>query len=410
MDTKDLIKIIYHNVRNTYKYLMHPAKKRRNPKINIIFLVVRTNVWNSVKSIYDAAKRNDKINTYVVALQSYHNGEIDSEDSSVYEFCKTIDSNTIKAYNPETKTYYDLEELKPDYIFLNVPYDEEYPEPYKSERLSRIAKLCYASYGYTIKKSKLQKITVRPSIMRYVSFIFACNNIMYGYYRKRMILTELVSGKRLYNIGFPRFDIYKNLAYKESEYKTIMWLPRWTTESQVAQGNEPSSFFKLKDKILDYIDNNPKCELIVRPHPKAFENYIKNNMMTETEVTAYKERIEAADNVSYDTNPSYYENLIKSDILIADFTSILAEYFVTGRPIIYFGNGDNYPPEHRGMYESFYHVDSWEMAKGILNDLINGIDYKKEQREQAVSDFMKDKPHNVGEHIINILVNKYKKE
>lgn len=403
--------MIYNNLKYAYYSLIkkrHSCKKKEN--ISMVFLVKRSEVWNSVKSVYDAAKKCENISVYLVALPPYKQEQIMVNDYGNYEFCCSIDSNAICAYDKSKKSYFDLEQLKPDYIFLSVPYEYEYPSCYQFKYLGEIAHLVYISYGYTMIKSKMQKVTIKPSVIQYADYIFACNRIMYNSYLKVMMLSQLVGGKRLYNIGFPRFDLYRNLPAEKQNNKTILWLPRWTTVTQVRDGNEPSSFFEVKDKILMYMKKKTKETLIIRPHPKAFENYIKDGLMSEDDVERYKDGIAKSANVSLDKNSTYYDSLIQADILVADFTSILAEYFVMGRPILYFGDKSKCPPIHREMYESFYCVETWEMAEEILEDLIRGNDPKKEQRKNAVDKFVNSMARDVGERIIGLLMTNYEKE
>lgn len=407
--------ILYDNARTVIKYFksnISREKRVKNKEINMVFLCSRANVWNSVKSVYDSAVKSENIKVYLIALPPYKNGELDTESNINYEFCKKNNPETIQAYNRETGEYFDIRKLSPDYIVYPTPYSVEFPECYSFKNTSKISKLCYISYGYSLVKSKMQKITVMPEIMSYVSYIFVCNNIIYNYYKKRMFLSEMINGKRLYNIGFPRFDLYKNISLEKKNNKTtIMWMPRWTTLlDEKKDGNEPSSFFEVKDEILRYTDENPNINLIIRPHPKAFENYVKHGMMTLDEVNDYKKRIGQMSNAILDDDPDYYGKLISADVLVADFTSVIAEFFVTGKPIVYLGNGNNYPREHRVMYNSFYHADSWKSAERTLNALIDGNDTKKQQRVKAVKDFIKRKPKNVGQHIIEILTRDYYKK
>ena len=386
--------------------------KEKNGKIKIVFFVNRANTWNSSREVYRVASANENITSYIAVMPSVKVGGIDKTDKSSIDYIrKSEKGNIIEMYDSENDSYFDIRAIDPDYIFIDIPYDKDSPEDYKIKSLARIAKVCYISYGYTMKKSKLQKSTVRLAVASCASYIFSCNDTMYEYYARHMFLSERINGKRLYNIGYPRFDMYDTVPQSDgSETKTILWLPRWVTSvGKEKRNNEPSFFFELKDKLLDYVAVRSGTKLIARPHPFAFDNYIKHGLMTEAEVEAYKRRIEQADNMELDTDPDYVKSLIGSDILIADFTSMLAEYFVLDRPIIYFGNGDNYPPENIGMYNSFYHVKSWDEAEKVLDALLSGDDPKKEQRHKAVEDFRKKMPHNVAARIVDMIVEDYRK-
>ncbi|MDO5396825.1 MAG: hypothetical protein Q4G33_02745, partial [bacterium] len=202
---------VYLNFKYAYVYRSIKRSKRKNEKLTMVFLLNRTSIWNSLKPMYDAALADSNIKTYLVALPPYIKNKIDVDNNSSYEFCKKMGGNVINGYNAQTMEYVNLDKLNPDYIIIGIQYMSEYPECYSFDKLSKLAHICYFSYGYTMKKSKMQEITVQDPIMQFVSYIFACNDIMYGYYIKRMYLSERINGQRLYNIGFPRFDLYRNL-------------------------------------------------------------------------------------------------------------------------------------------------------------------------------------------------------
>ena len=128
-------------------------------KMRIVFIVQRTEVFNSVRSVFEAAVADDECEVYLLPLPRYSQ---ECEElawdtyASVVEFCHQLSGGTvIDTYDFETKTYYHLTELMPDYIFLNVPYTIEYPDVYSMEELSFISKVCYVPYGYVISNAKI---------------------------------------------------------------------------------------------------------------------------------------------------------------------------------------------------------------------------------------------------------------
>ncbi len=394
---------IYTNLRSI---LFYRRPKKKKDASTVIFLVTRPSVWNSVKSIYETVVKKGVYTPCLVAIPPKKNGKMDLQGKETYDFCCSIDSkNTVAGYDCERGEWFDLSKREPRAIICMIPYEEEYPECYCFERLRDISTLCYVSYGYTMKAGDMQKVTVRPAVMKYIHNIFACNDIMYQYYHKRIALSE-VFGRRVYNVGFPRFDEYE--GYKRvlpRDNMTILWLPRWTTDQDVnSDSNEPSTFTLLKDKVVKFAKDNQNIKLITRPHPKAFENYIRRGTYTSEEITEYMAEYENCDRLSMDLSPNYFNSLVDADVLIADFTSLIAEYFVLNRPIIYFGNVITDPPIHKEMFQSFYHVTSWDEAEKVLIQLQNGNDVKKAQRDVAVSAFLKGRSDKAGERIYRIVI------
>lgn len=390
------------------------VRENRNDKMRIMFIIQRTEVFNSVRTVFEAAVVNDECEVFLLPLPRCANEGKElywDTYASVVEFCHQLHGGTvIDTYNFETKVYYDLTELMPDYIFLNVPYTNQYPDVYSLEKLALIGKVCYVPYGYTIsnkkKYSDLYAGLFYVDFMKYISFLFADGDSSYLYCKKnRMWLSELLFGKRLYNIGYPRFD---NIEVHEVRPmgNTILWLPRWTVAKQIDDGNLASHFLDYNDSLLEYVDSQDYYRLVIRPHPLMFENFIKYGLMSEQDVLAYKEIIKNHGKISMDEKPSYDDAFNTADVLVADCSSIIIEFFLHGKPIIYCGKREELSSQIAYVTKTFYYVNGWEQLKKVLDDLKDGIDPLKKDRQIAVEQFRAGN-QNAGEAILSILRKNY---
>lgn len=390
------------------------ARTRTNEKMRIVFIVQRTEVFNSVRPIFEAAVANDKCEVYLLPLprcSNEHEELLWNTYASVVKFCHQLYGGTvIDTYDFETKTYYNLTELMPDYIFLNMPYTIQYPDVYSLEKLALIAKICYVPYGYVISNAKkysgLHASLFYVDLMKHISFLFADGDVSYTYCKKnRMWLSELLFGKRLYNIGYPRFDTI-DVHEVRPMGNTVLWLPRWTVANQIDSGNLGSHFFDYSDRLLEYINGQEHYRLVIRPHPLMFENYIKHGLMSEQDVLAYKEVMKNNGKFSLDEKPSYDDAFDTANVLVADCSSVIIEFFLRGKPIIYCGNREELATQIGDVTKTFYYVNGWEQLKKVLDDLKDGIDPLKEERLVAVEQF-KAGTQNAGEAILNVLRKDY---
>ena len=406
----NIIKYIYHNLWYAIKHRkmkkFYETQKKGKKSLKIVFLVQRAEVWNSVATIYEAAKENAQIDVQLVALPRYKNEKIDLTTRDTYEFCKRIDENAIEAYDRKAKKYYNIKLLNPDYIFLNIPYNHELPKEYQFQNLYKYAKLCYVPYGYTwnqnIEKS-LSEINWNRSIMLYSSFIFLDSNISARCCKKYLKLSTLLY-KVLYNIGYPRFDLLKG-DKKNVKYRTILWLPRWTANANNSNEDNASHFFDLKDKMFEFMDNHKELKCIIRPHPLAFDNYISKGLWTEQEMKTFLEKIESSVNIELDQSGDYMLSLREADILISDFSSIVVEFFLLNKPIIYMGNLSKTRATYiQNMEKSFYILKNWTEIETKLVELAKGIDRNIGIRKEAIEMFWKQMGVGVGEKIIKILI------
>ena len=390
------------------------ARTHQNGKMRIVFIVQRTEVFNSVRTVFEAAVANGECEVYLLPLprcSNEYNELIWDTYASVVEFCHQLcGGKVIDTYDFETETYYDLTEIMPDYIFLNVPYTIQYPDVYSLEKLALISKVCYVPYGYAMsnenKYSDLYASLFYVDFMKYISFLFVDGDSSYSYCKNnRMWLSEFLLGKRLYNIGYPRFDNIEDHEARTTE-NTILWLPRWTSAKQIDDGNLASHFLDYSDSFLEYIDGQDYYHLVVRPHPLMFENYIEVGLMSEQDVLTYKEIMKNHGKFSLDEKPSYDDAFNTADVLVADCSSIIIEFFLRGKPIIYCGKREELSSKIADVTKTFYYVNEWKQLKKVLDDLKDGIDPLKEERRMAVEQF-RTGTQNSGEAILNVLRKNY---
>ena len=414
----NLCRVCYNNLRIARgQYLTERnriVRAHHNEKMRIVFIVQRTEVFNSVRTVFEAAVANDECEVYLLPLPRCANEYKEllwDTYASVVEFCHQLYGGTvIDTYNFKTETYYDLTKLMPDYIFLNVPYTIQYPNVYSLEKLALIAKVCYVPYGYAMpNEKKYSDLYAGPfyvDLMKYISFLFADGDVSYSYCKiNRMWLSELLFGKRLYNIGYPRFDII-DVQEVRPMGNTILWLPRWTATNRIDHGNLASHFFDYSDNLLEYVDGQDYYHLVIRPHPLMFENYIKYGLMSEKDVLMYKEVMKNNDKFSLDEKPSYDDAFNTADVLVADYSSTIIEFFLRGKPVIYCGKREELSPQIADVTKTFYYVNGWEQLNKVLDDLKDGIDPLKEERRIAVEQFRAG-TQDAGETILNVLRKDY---
>ncbi|MCI6998519.1 MAG: CDP-glycerol glycerophosphotransferase family protein [Eubacterium sp.] len=365
-------------------------------------------------TIFNAAVASDDCEVYLLPLPRCTNECKEllwDTYTSVVEFCHQLYGGTvIDTYDFNSETYYDLNKLMPDYIFLNVPYTIQYPDVYSLEKMALIAKVCYVPYGYAMpnekKYSDLYAGLFYVDLMKHISFLFVDGDVSYSYCKKnRMWLSEFLFGKRLFNIGYPRFDTIDAHEVRTIG-NTILWLPRWTVANQIDDGNLASHFFDYNECLLRYVDGQDYYRLVIRPHPLMFENYIKYGLMSEQDVLTYKEIMKNNEKFFLNEKPSYDDAFNTADVLVADYSSTIIEFFLRGKPVIYCGKREELSPKIAYVTKTFYYVNGWEQLKKVLDDLKDGIDPLKEERQIAVEQFRAGM-QDAGKTILNVLRKDY---
>lgn len=372
---------IYYAVKRKRKSL--PAINKNN--IKVCFIVQRTEIFTSVQSVFETMCSDNRFSVSILVLPRYDHAKKKVDISTIEKnivFCKNLDEKitVINPYDAQTKSFEDISGYGFDFIFLGLPYAGEYPEEYHFKKLSQYSRLCYVPYGSSYADGiKMIRVSLTDNLLKYVDYLFADCDKVYRYCNSKLKLCKNADSKKIvYNIGFPRYDLVER-EKKHDGVKTFLWLPRWTTSTD---NNEKSTFFENKDVLIKYFQDHPELSLIIRPHPLMFAHYIDTGVMTKAEVADYKQLINDAPNITLDESASYLDSFRKADCLIADYSSVVIEYFITGQPIIYLNGTDTVEKE---VAEAFYVSESPDQTISYMNKLVRGMDEKADLRKRALS-------------------------
>lgn len=386
--------------------LRRQIKLLRNEKIKVVFLCWRPQVWGSLKTVYDAMKDDDAFDVTIVTIPNKKqlpkwglNHEF-YESEGAEAFWKGDD--VISGYDYATGEWLDLRLLKADYVCFQQPYNICRTGAEKSWVVSRYAKLFYVHYGQLIFNGVVEKDVYPPDFMRDLSLAFPETE------EQKKIMEKVCDTTRtkLIVAGNPRFDnlsryLNCNSPVWKSESHTdfrILWTPRWSTNEGTC------TFFDYKDVLLEYCQTHKNLNFVFRPHPQAFLNFSATGELSETEANTYKAKYTESENTRIDFSKEFTETFWSSDVLIADMTSLMPEYFLTGKPIIYtHKHVDMFNEFGSKMAEGFYKVANWTELKNTLEMLINGTDPLREKRQQIIKDLFYFPPEGAGVRIKNAI-------
>lgn len=375
--------------------LKRQVKVLKNEKINIVFVCHRAHIWDALKGIYEACIEDGAFDVTIVTIPNkkqlpkkglFHE-EYVSEGAS--EYFKEYTCRVIEGYDYENKKWFDLKSLQPDYLFFQTPYDICRPPEYQSSAVSMYTKICYVHYGMPFMDGYIAEESFPKSYLKNTYFHFAEFEEMRKYYVNRIEDNCIHKSNRVMLTGYPKLDEGHKYVNRESNSwkyqgnnrKTrIMWTPRWNTEENNC------TFFEFKDVLVDYVKDNDNIEFLFRPHPQAFSEFISRKQMTEGQVDEYKECYKRLENASIDEQQEYLPSFYSSDMLITDESSIIPEYFLTGKPIIFTYKETHLNDFAKKISEGFYWVKDWNEMKDILSKLEKGEDELREKRLEIIKE------------------------
>lgn len=369
------------------------GEKKNSGDIKVVFIVYQPKEWNSLKTVYEAAVAHPDVRPYVIVI-SEATTTCDDRQYSALDYFKNECLDVIDCTNGNRLV--DLKEIEPDFVFRQTPYDSVYPKEYSWRELSKVSKTCYIPYGYNFSPSKHLKIEYGIDTLANLFAVFSDSITNAEYCRKQA--NRLCLDLHVFYLGYPRFDLLKRNIINSNNIHVFTWIPRWSVD---AVNNDATSFFKYNENLIKYFQSHRDLQLIIRPHPLMFDNFVKLGIMTSDEVEKYKDDIDKENNIFLDNNIDYLDTFAETDVLIADMSSINYEFYLLGKPMIYCGNPLEYNVESKKMMECSYIVSDWKELENSIENLCDGIDPTFVERERDINKIFSNIPTNIGKKIIN---------
>lgn len=368
-------------------------KRKSEAKICVVFLLQMPEVWEKQKPIYCAMQKDKRIHTVVLTIPKYdiQTQSWDRVNNEAYEFAMQEGlSETVKADYDGTLT--DLKTLEPDYVFYQRPYEAYLPEIYRSKSVLSYARTCYVPYAIFSTVAGEMVMEYERGFARNIYMNFVNSDEVEKLLKRKFFLTSKMHLRKIKYLGIPILEsivnrqsnqegdkIWKEWGCAENQLK-IMWTPRWTTDPKLGG----SHFFEYYRQIALFAQNNEEFFVAFRPHPMAFANYVKQGLMAEKEVERIKAEYEVTSNLALDNKKEYVDTFWGTDVLITDISSMLLEFFVTGKPIIFCGTNMRLNAMYREVIDVTYQCNTWEEIETILRKLQSGQDELKDKRQNTI--------------------------
>ena len=366
-------------------------KKTCHDVISVAFIVQMPEIWDKEAPVFEAMLSDARFNARLIVVPSYDyaKGQIKGYGNELEYFENKYGSECIvKAYKDNGWT--DLEQLDLDYVFYQRCWENYLPEQYHTKNVIRYSKTCYIPYAVGLfdgadyyKKN-------------FFTNLYAC----FCSTREQTAFHVQNTKRKIVFCGCPVIERYADIAKKlaRSDRKTVLWTPRWTDDAFFGG----STFFENMYNILELKDAHSDIDLVLRPHPMTFPTAVRNGKMTEEEVEEYKNKVKTSGAV-FDSNVFIEDSLFSTDILITDYSSIVWEYFIFGKPIIYCTDTDiDFEEVYKKITRVVYKAKDWEEIKKITSMLLAGEDPMYNERIKLVKEIV-DENADATKRIINYI-------
>ena len=357
---------IYKNLRKQLLRIESSVKNDITIRKEIAFFPYKASMWDSLESVYLAAKEDPNCDAYCVPIPYYDRNPDKSLGQMHYEgneYPKNIEVIDWQTYN--------FEERKPDAIYIHNPYDDwnlvtcVHPRYFSANLKKYTDKLVYIPYFVTQEIEPddqkaidgMKHFCFLPGIVNADKVILQSENIRQIYineYQKaakekglkdkhtdRKLLEEKFLG-----LGSPKFDKVRNTRKEDleipQEWLRIIQKPDGSWKKIIFYNTSIAALLKHNEKMLEkmkdvfqtFKENQDEVALLWRPHPliKTTVSAMRPQLWKEYEklVNQYKHEGWGI----YDDTSDMDRAVVLSDGYYGDGSSVVQVYQETGKPIM----------------------------------------------------------------------------
>jgi len=322
-------------------------------ELEVLFLPYKASMWDSLESIWSAAKNDPGSDVYVVPIPFYEKNADGTSGQVHYEGGEFPDYVPIVNWKS-----YNIAERYPDIIFIHNPYDNSnyvtsvYPDYYSEKLRNFTGMLVYCPYFVTGDEIE-EHFLVLPGTI-YSHRIITQSNVIKKEYLKKYILFEKENNcigmfgradDKFLALGSPKFDAVLNKRRNEfsipDEWKTLIKKADGSTKKIVLYNTTIAGLLNGDEKVLNKLrhvfncfKNNQEIVLLWRPHPMSISTCksMRPKLLSEylDIVKAYKKEAYGI----YDDSSDLHRAITVSDGYYGDLSSLVFMYGITGKPII----------------------------------------------------------------------------
>lgn len=318
-------------------------------KKEVVFMPYNASMWDSLESVWMAARDDEGCEAYVVPIPYYDR----NNDLGFGEF--HYEEDRFPEYVPITHyEEFDLELHRPDVIYIHNPYDDcNYvtsvsPGYYSVELKKYTDMLVYIPYfivDETRDMKKIEHFALTPGVFNADKVIVQSEKVrkLYIEYLVKNIggIPEEVWKDKIIGLGTPKLDAV--LARKKDEliipeeWKEIIGDKKvvlYNTHLSLLMANKYKAFLKKLRSVINLFKNRDDVVLLWRPHPLMISTAKSMNPAALDEymdiVNVYRKNKYGI----YDDSPDMDRAIGISDAYYGSDSSVLPLYKATGKPVL----------------------------------------------------------------------------
>lgn len=318
-------------------------------KIEVVFFPYKASMWDSLESIWLAAKEDNRCECFVVPIPYFDRNPDGSFGRMHYEGELFPDYVQITDWRT-----YDIATFLPDIAYIHNPYDQYnlvtsvHPNYYSPELKKYIQQLVYVPYYATSGDMALSQYRL--------SAYYNVDKIIIQSERHRKYFDQNLPSQRLLPLGTPKFDRIIRLT-RERPNPPIAWEGKMKGKKVYFYNTSISGFLENTQvflKKMAYVFNcfrdRKDALLLWRPHPLLESTLDSMRPQFKQTYLQLKRAFFTNEIGIYDDTPDVSVSIALSDVYIGDAgTSITSLFGVAGKPQFILNNNIDREPNEEDL-------------------------------------------------------------
>lgn len=337
--------------------------QEENETYRVLFLPYKYSMWDSLASIFEAAKEDENCEAYVMPIPYYDKDQEGNLNEMHDESESYPDDVGIISWQDNQ-----VDEIDPDVIFIHNPYDGNnlvtsiHPKYYTNKLVCKDRVVIYVPYyvSYTDDEGIL---VFMGGAEYYTDYVI----VQSEWYKEKFELEMLKQNipklwEKFVVLGNPKYDKIRSLTKYEYPVKDD-WKEKLldasgnkkftvlldTTIEILTKGKEKT--LKKVEEVIDFFEKQKDFALVWRPHPLIKPTLRK--MCPELIPTYVKlvDRCKNLDNCIFDDTNDMHTAMAWSDAFMGKYGSMIELYRVAKKPTIMLEVGEKTNFEINGKYD-----------------------------------------------------------
>ncbi|MBR2222662.1 MAG: CDP-glycerol glycerophosphotransferase family protein, partial [Campylobacter sp.] len=398
-------------IKNARKAIIDKFKDGK--KLNICIQVCRPGLWN-LDYLYKILDESPYFNPSILIMpdKAYKREMHELYARQTYAELVQKGYRPFKGYDFDKEKIIDIrKEINPDIILFTDFWKPHFFDTFYINRFRD--KITFLNeYGFSVMQDEL-------------TCNFELNNLVDLYFRPTQVHVEMAQklmnnkGINVLAVGHPKIDalLDENTNFndvwkaQDKPKKRIIWAPHYNANTPKTM-YQNDAFYILYDFMLDIAEKyKEEVQFVFRPHPVLYQALEKKWGLED--VKKYYQKWDELDNGQYYAG-NFVDLFATSDAMIMDSCSFMAEYTAFNKPLFHTvtqTSRTNLNEFGEILYKNFYtpinELES-DIENFIQDVVINGNDYKKEERTEFVKQYFgkingKTASENIYDEIIKFL-------